>query len=1383
MFRYIEIEDIVIFDDKNADEILLKINRIKIYYNVFKLIRTRSIASSIENINLSNSSFNLDLEKDTKIIKMLESLLSSGEGSKIDNGKNASGGFVVPRVSGSNISITVKNGEDTVVFDNLFYEVEREKTTLTVNLRGKISAEYNIGDNYYESLKITSKIKLYGLIGPDLKWGEVKIRFLNLVSNYFRMSKQTFQVSFKKEKLSVQKIQDKNPIDFSLTYSGKSKRVEVAFKTENFIPSSVIKFRGRLENLNRWLASNVTTTSTFSINLKSGGLNYSVSLNLFTGGKRRGFRYIPQLKIVSRFYGDSTRINFRPLDIYSSLGAVKFRGDILLKNFFPSGLVTFTNVKIPEGKRLDAVINLKRSKGFVVLNGEELEIGKLSFNFFKANISPSAEAISFALESGIGQTSNSLGILAAEGSINIKPHLSLKAKLTTENIAPSKILLAYGGRNSVIEKLKEMLGNFDVTSAIDIETDFKRWDIFSQKIEFVNRNDRSERVVFKLFYSDKILRINSVLAKYKDNEMNGNFYFDFQAKDKIDFNSHFIVNDREYKFNGRFIPKLGVVVQGNYNVYFSLFYQAGEIASFDFKFKQFPLPIRGDNVTVSGSFLGEIKGTNEWYVKAKDLSFYNLDILQSKRNVISTSFTLTKSRAVLEKISYKDEFSSVAGNGSIDLSINYDYPWKSKATGWIFLQNPTTRETYRIHLTKARDINFELYFSDSPLERVGNFNITGNISGSVKARNVLSNPSATLVVSLEKGKINADPVSLGFEMDYRKETIEFKSVNFKYLTHRIVNGSGKIDLKGGRFNFISDYSADYSGSKVDLILLIEAKLRGKVKNLDYRGGIKEIFDQDFEGNVKFTSIKVGKENYSSWGVNFNMSKGVFSFEGGPKNTFWGIVRKNGTFLLELLKPFSIVGILKGKLEANKISAIFDVKKFDLDVLNFLIKSEVIVFTKGYARGKVDISGPFNDPDFYGVLNVYNGEARSKFTPLPIGPIETSLVYSGKYFVLNEVETRVGRKPFISYGKFYIDHWIPDAFDIYFESPDKTGIRFVYNFGPFIIDGYSSGKIHVRGEGIQINVDGSVVANYSKIALSEVKKRENPTLPSEALMVNLSVKTGKRLVFYWPSFNFPILKAYTDIGNTIHVIYNEVNDTYSVKGDVGIQGGEVFYFDRSFYLKEGKISFNENQDSFDPFIYVLAEIREQDENGEPVVIYLEAKNKLSKFSPRFYSDPPKSDVEILSMIGGNIFEKVQKRGLGLSAVVLTSELVSQFGILRPFENAVRDLLGLDLFSIRTQILQNLILEKILGNVTNPLDNTTLSLGKYLGNNLFLEMLIRFKTVGIPGESMNFAGLTSDVELSLEWTTPFFLMQWTFIPKHPESLFLTDNSLTLKWKYSY
>jgi hypothetical protein len=206
---------------------------------------------------------------------------------------------------------------------------------------------------------------------------------------------------------------------------------------------------------------------------------------------------------------------------------------------------------------------------------------------------------------------------------------------------------------------------------------------------------------------------------------------------------------------------------------------------------------------------------------------------------------------------------------------------------------------------------------------------------------------------------------------------------------------------------------------------------------------------------------------------------------------------------------------------------------------------------------------------------------------------------------------------------------------------------------------------------------------------------------------------------------------------------------------------------------------------DPWVSALAEIRERDQNNEEIKIYLEANNKLSQFSPRFYSDPVRTDLDLLGLVGGNVLNRFGDSQFGLSAVMMTTDIVGQFGILAPFERAVRQLLNLDLFSIRSQFLQAILLGKLLGDAStpgalNPLDNTTLSLGKYLGTDLFVQALVRFQTVQ---EASSVYNIQTEGELSLEWSTPFFLLEWTFVPKHPENLFMSDNSIGLSWKFSY
>mgnify|MGYP001410214590 CR=1 FL=1 len=126
-------------------------------------------------------------------------------------------------------------------------------------------------------------------------------------------------------------------------------------------------------------------------------------------------------------------------------------------------------------------------------------------------------------------------------------------------------------------------------------------------------------------------------------------------------------------------------------------------------------------------------------------------------------------------------------------------------------------------------------------------------------------------------------------------------------------------------------------------------------------------------------------------------------------------------------------------------------------------------------------------------------------------------------------------------------------------------------------------------------------------------------------------------------------------------------------------------------------------------------------------------------------------------------------------------------LRSTESGAARLEELDLVSIRSPFVQNLLLDRVLspieGSTADLLDNTTLSLGKYFGSDLFLEALLRLRSPALGAGAPSGSGLESDLELSLEWATPFFLLEWSFIPQTQETLYVTDNSLSLRWRLTY
>jgi hypothetical protein len=231
--------------------------------------------------------------------------------------------------------------------------------------------------------------------------------------------------------------------------------------------------------------------------------------------------------------------------------------------------------------------------------------------------------------------------------------------------------------------------------------------------------------------------------------------------------------------------------------------------------------------------------------------------------------------------------------------------------------------------------------------------------------------------------------------------------------------------------------------------------------------------------------------------------------------------------------------------------------------------------------------------------------------------------------------------------------------------------------------------------------------------------------------------------------------------------------------------------RSFYIREGLLSFNENELQFDPRISVRAEIRDRVDNG-PVTISMIVDNApLKSFTARFESTPPLSQIDIFSLLGQSITGASSESGGSMlqSALLASTDVLAQFSVVRWMEQHVRDFLRADMFSIRTQVLQNAFFGYLSGlqdpidrngRVGNYFDNTTVFLGKYFGPDMFGQAMLSFR---YDENQPDWGGLSPELDLGIELRGPLFDIRWNFAPRHWENIFINDHSFTLTWRRSF
>jgi hypothetical protein len=271
-----------------------------------------------------------------------------------------------------------------------------------------------------------------------------------------------------------------------------------------------------------------------------------------------------------------------------------------------------------------------------------------------------------------------------------------------------------------------------------------------------------------------------------------------------------------------------------------------------------------------------------------------------------------------------------------------------------------------------------------------------------------------------------------------------------------------------------------------------------------------------------------------------------------------------------------------------------------------------------------------------------------------------------------------------------------------------------------------------------------------------------------------------------------------MGSGFHIAADTQAQTYSVVGNIPLRSGELYYFERSFYLREGMLFLNENEMQTNPRISARAEIRDRTEDGPLTISMIVENEPLLSFTARFESSPPLSQVEIFSLLGQNLTGAPNESGDYRNMFVYAAgDALAQFGLIRGAERRIRNFLHLDMFSLRTQVLQNVVFQAAGlepeesrknrpdqgerdNRAGNYFDNTTVFIGKYFGQSIYVQSMLSFRYDEF---KTTMSGLRLEPDFGLEMRNPLFDIRVNLVPLHPENWFMDGISFTLTWRRSF
>ncbi|MCK4542262.1 MAG: translocation/assembly module TamB domain-containing protein [Spirochaetales bacterium] len=1358
IFRFLEVRELSIFDKAAPENKILSIRRLKIYYRLRALL-SGMFNEAVKEISVENSSIHIDMERDEDILTLIQDIIQAGDGSN--------GGVKAPdiRFSGKNLSISIAFPEGEVHLEKLYFSFSPSSNQLTG--RGRLS--FSASDSLFGFTSAQTRFSLKGSFTEDFLHATLNLKLHTFDSNMFRLKKQSFAITLAEGSWSVTKIQDKSPIDLKLVYEVDTGTLDLSFNSENFNPSDLVIPGSDLSMIRPWLSSQISGRANLFYTFDSGALVYSTDLNLLLDN-----RFLPApLKVRALLAGDNRWMNIQDLKIRSPLGNLKFAGDLNMQSFIPSGRLHIWDIPYRPDALLSGSMIIRRDGNRALVSVADFSAGGTDLNEISMIIEKGRDALDFSF-SGMLFDSPGENLIEGDGFLQLKPDLFLQASVAAKNIPVADAVEIFTGESRV--------PGLKLSGEAFISTDFERVSFASPRIEITSTENRENQLTLAFSGTRDGITVKDLSLFWNGFTAEGDFSSEFGEKGSLAFSTDFMVQEIPYNIQGMYYPGTGILLSGLYNFRGEMSFDGeGGVRGRLFA-EDMPIPFREmqANLDITASY----KNASSWEVSFRDTGVKGLPIGQRLHTLVLTG-NFTPDGGTIQKIHLANELTELIGNGQIRTLISSRH---RDISGWIQLESTSSDEAYSVIMDiNGSQLDGRIEIIDSPLKRFGELPLSGLVSSSVIIEGSLSSPLITADFDLPSGRLIQDPINLSGTAIYQDGVLNLSNIHGKYLSSTLTATSLSTDFRKGELLLSGLFSGRFDEKKL-------------AANFSARGEfIPEIFESggipDFNGVFDLNKIYVDNSPVDPWNMTFKGKEGKLSFHGGPQESIIGSLNEKGSFTVTLKDPLPLSCEIEGRLEGTNIEAAVNDIDLDFMVLDTLIKIPFFRIKEGHGTGNLRITGQINDPDIWGIVKATDVYAETDISPDRLGPFRTDLQFQGKRFFMEDVDIPIDQGMVRGDIYFTLDHWVPKDVDIALHVYGHQGLYIEYIFADVEVYGWVKGDFTIKADQFSTILGGDLIAHDTSIAIgrqAEVMVKPDKNLPD--LMVDLNIASAQNVEFVWPSRTLPILRSFADTGQEVSIIYDGSSYTFSLTGDISIRGGQIYYFKRNFYIREGLISFNEDQTKFDPVLTARAEIREISTSGEDIKISLIVDgDPFSRFSPRFVSSPPMSGSEIVSLLGASILSQEGDLSLG-SAIMLTSDIVGQFGVIQTFEERIKDLLHLDLFSIRTQMLSNVLLEKVLepergegvenSSIGRYLDNTTLFLGKYFGEDLFLEALIQISTENrLPGSGLG-EGLLVDSEVSLEWKTPLFLLELSVLPDFTD-LFssITNTSLGFSWEFSY
>jgi hypothetical protein len=1389
-----DIRNLRLIKDEN---VILSVSRARIFYSLPELLGRKKTA--IKSIQIENPVISLDLEKDRELF------LSFGNLNGGNNFSQILADFFPeqPDFKIRNGSFTLTAGEVVCLFSDVDIDIKGDGGGLLMD--SKMDAELRYSNPFLKNFSVKTKAGINGvwplnsrevsaevffssITGLGQSGAESMGSFFMLPANDagagmpFEIRPLAFAVAFKDGILSVSPSGEA-PYSGQLDYDTQTGAVNVWADCVNFSITDIVKLPDVRKDINYLLSMAVTGGA--SLEAESGGvMHYNVNLKSAGTGDSFALRANGNEKSVFvddfHFFAGN-----KAVEAGFFYGNLSFTGSAGFSPFTPYGTISLERFSLSGEDGIDAVFAVSTRGREIQVSGKTVAIGQHILDSADIFLLPSNRELSVLV----------YGICEDEAVINMEAILNYRPMQVDASISFAsfhvydipQIIRPFARNADFFDAGKMLFRNPLIDAEVFITTDFNNVAYNAPNV-FIRTDDITADLSFS--GSNRQFTLSEVVFT-KDEK-------DFFVSAEVNFSNPsdmvFFVNanylDLSWQIEGQILDKSTLIIRdpNGLHVYGSTSGSggiSGYVQGIDF-----PFPVNGKNGYLDFYISMRYLSRDSWYLDIERFELRGVEV-PGGAGYLRISGTADQDGASFRNLAYRDSMGELTGS--------MDFVWDNDFSYLQFLASVTgghdSGENYHVEGTLDNG-HFDVYASVSDM-RVDRF---------LKEKNRLT---ISADASLSWDSINSFNANINLKSLYARlqnNDIQVSAAaaftNDELTVHALSLGFSSLQayipvLQMNRADGFASASADIQG------IVSRKRFASKMEiDLDFNGvdswaDIRYALDS-ISGSLKMEDTHYGDMDIDPSVFVFAREYGALSVSGGPRDMLRLEMDSGGEFFASLSSPSPIQSTVVGKYKDGYLDAHFADFFMDLSSLwSFLPFVNNFSIDGGYLTAKIDARGPISNPEFFG-----SGRAASLRMQVPdfinqdIRPVPFDFVMEGSELVFNGVPLSSGSGRGTVDGWLRFENWIPRNLGLEITIPRESPVPYHFNRSGFLANGDASGWISVVLDNSVMEINGDLYANNTTMLFGGAENNDSAERARIASVVNLSITTGPMVEFFWPSTNMPVFRANPVMGTTLAVSVDTESGQYSLVSDITIRSGELYYFDRNFYIRQGKLIFRESEQQFNPRLSARAEIRDRTDSV-PVTISMIIENEpLLSFVPRFEATPVMTQFEIYSLLGQNIYGVAGNEDIDTAQRFIVSSttdlmvqlaantrVLSQIDALRRFERFARNSLRVDMFSVRTRILENAFSSALMPvfspvdmnyRVGNYFDNTTVFIGKYVGQDMFVQFMLSMR---YDENNPDFGGLRFEPDIGIELQSPLFSIRWNFFPYHPENWWVNDNSITV------